>query len=600
MRAERISNPTIRKLSYEGVSARAIYEACKKNEMGVKCNDPELLSIFKKELPPTPFTSLSQVPNSDQLPTVPEKAKQIFESPEWLFWLLAMNEEIETMTQLDVYEETAHPKGELVVGSRWIFTRKIDAKNKRVKRYRARLVAQGFSQVDQVHFDNTWSPVVRWDTLRTMMGIGIAKQYKMRSCDIAKAYLNAKLDFAIYMAKPDGFKNNQLVWSLQRAVYGLKQAGACWYERISTYLTNTLGAEPNDMDPCLFRMEFNNNELGRKPKIDEHAFIMLYVDDIIVSGTTDASVDYVQRTLNNEFQMLEVSKDEIGMLGTRLLEDKGVGLTYLDHTHHIEALIKKYEIDPKSGPKSSPGISKRRLVPNQGGAIKHLEYMTLVGQLQYISNTTRPDVTYCVNSLSRHCNNPGQQHWDAAIRTLKYVANTSDLSIAFKNNLPSNSCITLEAYSDADWSGDLDCYSIGGSVVLLNGSPVMWTSRKQKIIAMSSAESEFIAASTTYRMILWIKQLLDSAGIDHEQPTIHMDSEVALQAIRTGCTSKQMRFINLCYRYVCHGHRNGDFKLQWIKGTENPADLFTKPLDPGRHNGLLVVLGMKRIESRSD
>jgi hypothetical protein len=569
------------RITYEGVKASLIYEAAKQAERGSTITYNKVKSVLK-HIPCVPKLSLNDF-QVNQLKDVPETARDIFNSDEWMFWLLAMNEEVEIMSELDVYEEVTKPDKELLVGCRWVFTRKIDKETNKVKRYRARLVAQGFSQIDQVHFDNTWSPVARWDTLRLMFGVGALRGYQFKSCDISKAYLNAKLDHAIHMAKPKGFRNNNHVWLLQRAVYGLKQAGACWYKMISKFIVDAIGGTPNEMDPCLFRVDSETQDDKH-----QHAFIILYVDDIFIMGTNKTIINTIQSRLNGRFKMSEESDTDVGMLGVRLANSND-GTKIIDHSYHIKSFLLSNNTEPTKYPLSSPGISKSRLTINDGEIYKHEEYMKLVGQLQYISNTTRPDITYSVNSLSRFTHNPGQKHWAAAMRVVKHIANTPYQSITFEKGTQSK-VLKLIAYSDADWSGDQDCYSIGGSVITLNGSPVMWSSKKQKLIAMSSAESEFIAASTTYRLLNWAKQLLECAGLTAAKPELRMDSEVAINAIKTNCTTKQMRFINLRFRYVCHGFNNGDFDLTWVKGSNNPADIFTKPLDPTTHNHLCGLL----------
>jgi hypothetical protein len=195
--------------------------------------------------------------------------------------------------------------------------------------------------------------------------------------------------------------------------------------------------------------------------------------------------------------MSDSSNQNIRLLGTQLSLLISSNLTCINHTDHIIKLNKGHDLLPSTSSTSSPSFSKLRLVTNDGETINRENYQSLIGQLQYISNTTRPDITYCVNSLSRFANNPGRAHWDAAKRAISYVSSTHNLSIGYAQGNPDTK-LKLTAYSDADWAGDSDCYSIGGSVIQLNGSPVMWTSKKLKIIAMSSAKSEFISAATTY------------------------------------------------------------------------------------------------------
>jgi hypothetical protein len=169
--------------------------------------------------PAYPYHEIGDVPTATKLPSEPKNPTEMFSQPEWYLWYEAMREEVETMEAMNVFEVVPRPVNSLVVKSGWVFNRKIDKSTNRVKRYRSRLVGKGYSQIYGEHYGNTWSPVARWDTLRCVLAFAASRRYVLRSCDIAKAFLNADLDYEIHMEQPEGFVNSkESVWLLNKAV----------------------------------------------------------------------------------------------------------------------------------------------------------------------------------------------------------------------------------------------------------------------------------------------------------------------------------------------------------------------------------------------
>jgi hypothetical protein len=348
-------------------------------------------------------------------------------------------------------------------------------------------------------------------------------------------------------------------------VYGLKQAGAQWYERLCIYLREEVKGIPNDMDPCLLRVD--GCRWGPKYK-NEHGLLVIYVDDIVVVSTTADFADKIICLIGEEFEMSDTSQpNSINMLGVRIKQNPETGAITLDHSDHIRKLVSEYGVsfENKHGKRKSPGVPKVRLSENVGPTIDVKEYQQLVGKLQYLANATRPDIAYCTNSCARFTNNPGKEHWAACRRILEYLGATTDYHIRYANN--ENTKITINGWSDADWFGFTDGYSIGGSILTVAGGPVMWASNKQKIVARSTAEAEFIAAATTYRLMKWLSELYEDSQIEYNIPHLIMDSTCAINAITTNCTGKRVRFINLRYRYLCHGYTNKEFVVRFVKGS---------------------------------
>jgi hypothetical protein len=399
---------------------------------------------------PSPYHSVDELPMSDCLPEVPRTAHEMYKQQEWRLWLEAMKEEVDTMEAMNVFDIVDRPADQLVVKSGWVFQRKIDLTSKRVMRHRARLVGKGYSQVYGEHYGETWSPVVRWDTLRTMLAYCASRRYKLRTFDISKAFLNADLDFAVHMEPPDGFEYpTKSVWLLKKAIYGLKQAGAQWYDRLTKFVKSSLKGEKSKMDPCIFRVNGKYYDMA-----GEHAFVLIYVDDIPILSTCSELAKAILSRIEGEFDLSKSGEDEDQeMLGVKIIQDPETGVISLDHSLHIRKLVTDYGMTVSAGPgmRTSPGVAKLRLTENCGEAVDEKGYQKLVGRLQYVANTTRPDIAYCTNSVARFTHNPGHEHWEAALRIVRYLAVTIDYMIRYERN--DETPVDIEGWSDADWFG---------------------------------------------------------------------------------------------------------------------------------------------------
>lgn len=206
------------------------------------------------------------------------------------FWLIAMEEELEQFVRNYVWELVPLPDNVNVVGTKWIFKNKIDEEGV-VVRNKARLVAQGYSQVEGVDFDETFAPVARLESIRLFLRMACILNFKVYQMDVKSAFLNGILQEEVYVAQPKGFEdptNPKFVYKLKKALYGLKQAPQAWYERLTGFLTDG-GYIRGSVDKTLFK-------LG---KGDDIMMVQIYVGDIIFGGTSQKLVDEFFSSMTN-------------------------------------------------------------------------------------------------------------------------------------------------------------------------------------------------------------------------------------------------------------------------------------------------------------
>jgi hypothetical protein len=209
-----------------------------------------------------------------------------------------------------------------------------------------------------------------------------------------------------------------------------------------------------------------------------------------------------------------------------------------------------------------------------------IPYKSLIGSLQYIALSTRPDISYAVNQLSRYLSNPGHQHWVSGKRVLRYLKGTARMSLLYKDHDGTQSS-KLEVFCDADWAGDIDDRkSTTGIVIKLNGCPILWMSKKQSIVALSTAEAEYIAIATAVQEVVWINQYLSELGlIDKEVPVIRSDNQAAIQIASNDTLHSRSKHIDIRYHFIRQMIKQNQIKLVYVSTTEQEADINTKSLE---------------------
>ncbi|KAK9912823.1 hypothetical protein M0R45_036663 [Rubus argutus] len=324
------------------------------------------------------------------------------------------------------------------------------------------------------------------------------------------------------MSQPGGFEdstNPNLVCKLHKSLYGLKQAPRAWNERFTNFLPS-IGFTSSYADPSLFV------KASGKSKI----YLLLYVDDIIITGNSEMLITEVKQALQHEFDM-----KDLGLLHFFLgLEIQYVpdGMFVSQHKYAKDLLHKAGLDDCQTH--LTPCKSGLKLLRDTGKPLSTSDasfFRSLVGCLQYLT-FTRPDIAYSVNSVCQFLHCPTEDHLIAAKRILRYVKQSIDVGILLRRGIGDTSNVPLQfqAYCDADWAGDPnDRKSTTGFVILINGSPISWCSKKQSAVSRSSTEAEYRSMADTTSEIMWLSLLLKDLHIElKDTPTLHCDNVSAL------------------------------------------------------------------------
>ena len=392
-------------------------------------------------------------------------------SPNKAKWIQAMEKEMNSLFENDVYDLVELPPQHKAIGSKWVYKIKTGADGT-IERYKARLVAKGYSQKYSMDYDETFCPVVRQESLRTLIAIAQQSEMKLHQVDVNTAFLNGMLEEEVYMQQPQGFikqGEERLVCRLNKSIYGLKQAPRCWNMALDTYLKE-LKFKQSTSDPCIYVSTEG-----------ETLYLGVYVDDIILAGTTDERIKEVKDALSRKFEIKDIGRLHY-FLGMTIKQTENE--VWIGQPKYTENLLKKLEMQdcrPVSTP-AEPG-QKLEVATDQDTSMDQQKYQSAVGSLMYLSVCSRPDIAFAVGNLARFSSKPTKQHWKALKRVLRYLKATVNYGIKYTTS-DHKEC---SGFSDADWAGDVnDRKSTSGYLFVLNGGPLTWKSKKQSCVALST------------------------------------------------------------------------------------------------------------------
>lgn len=336
---------------------------------------------------------------------------------------------MDALNKNDTWELTDLPKGKKVIRNKWVFKTKYGP-NGEVDRFKARLVIKGCSQRYGVDYDEVYAPVVRYSTIRYLMAVAVEHNLEIEQMDDVSAFLQGKLTGeTIYMEQPDGFVEDPIkVCRLKRALYGLKQSSRVWNLQLDKTLKE-FGLEQSAIDPCLhFKIE------GRRM-----IFVTIYVDDFLLFSNDQALKKKLKEFLNYYFKMKDLGEAKL-CLGLRITRDRSNGRLYLDQRQYLEDILDRFNMvncNSVSTPADPSAKLDKTMCPTKPEEIEEMRtvpYKEAVGCFMYSACTTRPDIAFAVNMVSKFSNNPGRRHWEAVKRILRYLKGTLNHRLQFSKS----------------------------------------------------------------------------------------------------------------------------------------------------------------------
>ncbi|OMO88956.1 Integrase, catalytic core [Corchorus capsularis] len=554
----------------------------------LKFRPPHLQSFECNQVQKTSPHSLSSVFSYDNITskhkafavaidqdTEPRNYKEAIKSQQWQ---QAMNEELEALEKTKTWKLVDLPHGKQPIGCKWVYKVKRKADGS-IERYKARLVAKGYTQQEGVDYLDTFSPVAKIATIRTLLVVAALKGWYLHQCDVNTTFLHGDLSEEVYMKLPEGYlEGSTKVCKLVKSLYGLKQASRQWNLKLTESLIK-YGFHQSQADHTLFIKFVDKNFIA----------LLVYVDDIIVASNDITEVINIKAYLHDLFSIKDLGELKF-FLGLEVARSK----------QGINVCQKKYTMDLLKDmnflvckPTSTPILPETRLTTESGTPLADAsQYRQLVGKLQYLT-TTRLDISYAVQQLAQFLDKPTSDHLQVAHRVLRYLKGTIGQGLLFS----SQGIFQLKAYSDSDWGTCLDSRkSITGYCIFLGDSLVSWKTKKQNTVSRSSSEAEYRALATTVCEIQWLNYLMKDLQITLEPSTpLFCDNLSAIHIAKNPVFHERTKHIDIDCHVVRTKLQEGLIKLLPVSSKLQLADCFTKVLSSTNFINAFSKLGIQNL-----
>jgi hypothetical protein len=515
---------------------------------------------------------------------------QARKEPDFPKFLEAMQKEIDAHTtggHWRIVKRAEVPPGAAILPAVWSMKRKRRISDRTVYKWKARLNVDGSKQVQGVHYQETYSPVVSWSTTRFFLIQALMRKWHTKQIDYVLAYPQAPVERDLYMELPKGVRlegiteedQRDYVLQIVKNLYGQKQAGRVWYQYLTKGLEE-IGFKKSKVDECVFYYK--------------KSIMLVYVDDSIIMGPDANEIATLIKAIGKRFKIQEEG-NICEYLGIEVKRD-GAGYLTLRQPQLVDSILRDLNLgkgDVKA--RTTPALKTRVLHKDTQGEPfnEAFHYRSIIGKLNYLEKSTRPDISFAVHQCARFSSDPKKSHAMAVKYIGRYLASTRDKGIQIK---PDNN--GFECYVDASHAGDwkqeaaiddpATARSRTGYVIRYAGYPVVWASKLQTEIALSVTEAEYIALSTAAREILPILSLAKEAAnigvIPKTQAPIlrckiFEDNNGAVEMANVPKMRPRTKHLNIKYHFFWQFVQQGILSVRHIAGEKQLAYVLTKALE---------------------
>ena len=526
----------------------------------------------------------------------PESYHEMLTMPEAELWKKSMSAEYQSILKHDTFIWTPLPKGRKPIQSKWVYKLKPDPKALSKKKYKSRLCAKGFTQIQGKDYDEVFAPVMKQKSLRMLVCHAAQNDWHLHQMDVSTTFLHGELEEEVYLLPPPGIETpkgcEDHVWKLQKALYGLKQSPRCWNLRLHRFLVS-LG----------FSMAENDHAVYYKGTGDDQIIITVYVDDLILASYLLAEILAAKEHLSNEFEMKDLGPVQT-VLGINVFRDWDKHSITLSQLDYINDLLWKFGQEPGYG-KITPLVPGEPLSANDSPKTERekdemadIPYAGLVGSLIYLASCTRPDLAFAVSTLSRFMANPGMAHWKAAQRTLQYIKKTKNWGLTYCKR---EGGIKTEGYVDASWGpGPDDRLSQGAYFYNMGGAAVVWHNKRLQGTAQSSTESEYSAVGLAAMELNWMWNLLEELGWNPQEPIqLHCDSQSSMNLLANPVYHERTKHFEVKWHYAREKIQEKKLKMSFVGTKTQCADALTKALPGPQHHACARGMGLFPVEDET-
>ena len=486
-------------------------------------------------------------------------------------WQAAMNDELDSMQQHNVWDLLPTPPGVKPLPLRWVLKWKHMADGS--SKAKARLCAKGYSQREGVDYEEIFAPVSKHTTVRTLLAKVAAENLELHQLDIKPAFLHGELEEEVWVQQPEGFAaagaRSTHSCRLNKSLYGLKQAPRAWHKKLHSVLQGEMGYTACSSDPGLYVQ--HSEQHGS-------TYIIVYVDDLLVAARSMERINAAKQAVAAHFDTRDLGEPKC-FIGLEISRDRTARTLAIRQQQLISEVIQKYGQGSAAG-REVPMALGTQLYADGQQLQSGVPYAALVGSLMYLSQCTRPDLAYSAGLLARLMAQPTEEAWTAAKGVVKYLRATPDVGIVFGATADAKVLHTV-GYTDADYAGDVNNRRITSAYVfILYGGAISWSSKQQRTVATSTAEAEYMAAAACVKEAVWLRGLLCDLNVCDvsDAQLLYTDNQAALSLLKNPQVSGRAKHIAIHYHFARERVQMNEVVFEYISTSEMVADALTKAL----------------------
>ncbi len=548
------------------------------------------------------LSSLEEEVNMDQTDVnadieEPRTLREALDGPHSDMWMAAIETELATLNDLGAWlpmKRADVPSSKRILPCMFVFKIKRN-KDGEIDKFKVRLTAKGNFQRPGLDFIDSSAPTAHAETFRTLLSVAAADHMVLKHVDIRAAFLQGELNESdeIYMTRPAFLElvrpdiGKEEVLRILRPIYGAHQSGNRWWMTLKNFLTGDLGMRSLEIDPCLF--------------VGDGTLVNTHVDDMVCAGATEERAQWLVDQLLKRFE-----GSDLGTLSWYL----GMRVTMSDdgtqHSISIRQDTFVKDMADRWGMGDAIGSEtpfRRELLPvgSEPALDENMQsrYRQLVGELNYLSTMTRPDITTATSKLAQRLGKASQNDFNAAKDVVRYLRVTANYGITYRGDVHGHNNV-LCLFVDASFGNkDQGRLSTTGAIGMLNNGPVCWTSKRQdykmplgeetetgdvRLPASSTCEAEVIACSASVKQVRALRTLLHGMGHPQLDPTIIFeDNQAAIHFANKPAISRSMRHLDIGDLLIRAAVETKMVRLEFCPGKQNLADGLTKMLDKALH-----------------
>lgn len=474
----------------------------------------------------------------------PSTFKKIYGRSDADSWMQAIESENLSIASHDVFQRVDKlPPGKSTIKVKYIFKRKDNG------RYKARLVAMGYSQIPGLDFNETYAPVVSKQSIRTLFALASVENWNIFQMDVKTAFLHAPLQEDIFAEACDGMQFPKgSILKLMKSLYGLKQAPREWYLQLSKFIIDQ-GYTKSKVDAGVYFKGSGVNKI----------IISVYVDDILIFGGDYVTPEILElkAKLDAEFKL-----DDLGMvkniLGMEVQRERN--MVYLSQNKYLNKQLLKFQVPLTPQRRKAVPITKAAYAEvvdiraKRSASVldkKEYPFRSLIGSLLYANICTRPDISFTLSTLASHNSDPRLMHWNALVDLLRYLRDSQENKIVYGKLSTTETKNVLSVYADADFAMDtVGRKSRTGYVIFLNGGAIAWNSSLQSTVAQSTSEAELYAMVEAVNSAMQLKHFLEEIGFPQGTLQCYEDNTGCIDWVVNQRASSRMKHIEVKYHVL--------------------------------------------------